>query len=270
MGAAVMAARDFLARGLVRIGVRPNMITLAGCGFTVAAGVFLAAGAGDLLCGAGLWGRWLQQHNPAGVGLSAWNLWAFAMLIASAACDMLDGAVSRLGDSRTTFGAFLDSTLDRVSDFAIFGGIAVYYASRGNVTYTLLAMLAVCHAFNISYTRARAEDLIPRCRVGYWQRGERYAAVLISLAAFNVPAMLWQQAISPAFTVWRRVWHTWQVTNGRTPNEDPRQGTWFDKLRLWRWPRMTWPYDLVTGLNVAWLIFAPIPQTDVLRNVLGW
>jgi CDP-diacylglycerol--glycerol-3-phosphate 3-phosphatidyltransferase len=201
------------------------------------------------------------------VGLSAWNLWAAACLILCGATDMLDGAVARLGNSGSKFGAFLDSTVDRFSDFAIFAGIAVYYAWRGNVTLNLLAMVCIANAFAISYTRARAETLIPRCRVGYWQRGERYAAILIGVFAFNVPAMLWQQALSPAFTVWRRIWYTRQVTGGQSPAEDPRQGTWWDKLQPWHWPRGTWPYDVITGLNILYLIFAPVPATDVLRLI---
>lgn len=269
IGTGFMAARDFLARGLVAMGIKPNTLTLAGFVFTAAAGALLARGAGDRLSGTCLWGEFLTHANPGYIGLSSWNLWAAVMMVLCGATDMLDGAVARIGHSASTFGAFLDSTLDRFSDFVIFAGIAFFYAWHANVTYTLLAVLCISNSFNISYTRARAETLIPRCRVGYWQRGERHAAVLISLFAFNVPAMLWQQAISPAFTVWRRIFYTWQVTRGKTPVEDPRQGNWFDKICPWHWPRMTWPYDVVTGLNIAFLIFAPIPQTDVIRHWLG-
>ena len=248
------------------MGVRPNALTLAGFGITAAAGVFLALGAGDRLTGTALWGRWLSARNPDSIGLSAWNLWAGGCLILCSAVDMLDGAVARIGKLGTTFGAFLDSTIDRFSDFAVFAGIAVYYACRGNVTFTLLAIVCICNAFSVSYTRARAENLIERCHVGYWQRGERTAAIVISLFAFNVPAMLWQQAISPAFTVWRRIFHTWQVMHGKSPAEHPSGGPWWHRIQLWRWPRMSWPYDLITGLNIAFLIFAPIPQTDLIRR----
>ncbi|NQU75214.1 MAG: CDP-alcohol phosphatidyltransferase family protein [Planctomycetes bacterium] len=268
IGGGLRAARDAQARTLIALGIRPNTLTLAGFGFTVAAGVFLALGAGDSFTGCGPWGRLLSRHNPGYIGLSAWNLWAGACLYLAGATDVLDGAVARIGRWHSTFGAFLDSTIDRFSDFAIFTGIAFYYLWRGNATYSLLAILSICNGFAISYTRARAEDLIERCSVGYWQRGERGAAIFISVLAFNVPAMLWQQAISPAFTVWRRIHYTWQVTAGRTPPEHPRDGSWWDRIQAWRWPRMSWPYDIVTGLNIVFLIFAPIPQTDLIRQLL--
>ena len=269
IGTGFMAARDLLARGLLALGVRPNTLTLAGLAFTAAAGVFLAMGAGDRLTGTRLWARFLSTHNPNSIGLSAWNLWAATCLLLCSATDMLDGAVARIGKFGSAFGAFLDSTVDRFSDFAIFAGIGVYYAWRGNVTYALLAMVCFCNSFAISYTRARAEDLIERCRVGYWQRGERTAAVIIGVLAFNVPALLWQQAISPAFTVWRRIYHTWRVTHGKTSAEHPRDGTWWQRLQPWRWPRMSLPYDAVTAFNIAFLIFAPIPQIDLIRICAG-
>ena len=104
--------------------------------------------------------------------------------------------------------------------------------------------------------------------VTLFENGERMAAVLISLFAFNVPAMLWQQAISPAFTAWRRIKCTRDLLEGRTIVEDPRQGAWLDRIKLWRWPRMTWPYDLITAANIAFLIFAPIPQVDIIRRLV--
>jgi phosphatidylglycerophosphate synthase len=268
IGHGFIAARDAIARRLIILGVSPNALTMLGFAFTVAAGVFLALGAGDKLHGRGLWRTWLGQFDPPGIGLSSWNLWAATCLILASATDMLDGAVARLGNSSTKFGAFLDSTIDRLSDFAIFAGIGFYYAWRANATYTLLAMMSLCNAYLISYTRARAESLVPNFKAGYWQRGERMAAVLISLFAFNVPAMLWQQAISPAFTAWRRIKCTRDLLEGRTIVEDPRQGAWLDRIKLWRWPRMTWPYDLITAANIAFLIFAPIPQVDIIRRLV--
>jgi hypothetical protein len=118
----------------------------------------------------------------------------------------------------------------------------------------------------ISYARARAEDLIDACRVGYWQRGERSTAVLIAAAAHNVPALLWQQAALPLLTVLRRIGHTHAVLGGKRPPADPREGGWGLKIRLWRWPRGTAGYDLVTAVNIAWVIFAPVGMPDLLRQ----
>jgi phosphatidylglycerophosphate synthase len=268
IGQGFIFARDAVARGLIAIGVSPNALTITGGFFTAAAGVFLAMGAGDRLHGQGLWASLLGRLDGPGVGLSPWNLWAGACLVLCSATDMLDGAVARLGNAGTVFGGFLDSTLDRFSDFAIFAGIGFYYAWRGNATYTLLAMMSMFNAYAISYARARAESLAPNFKAGYWQRGERIAAVVISVFAYNIPAMLWQQAISPVFTIWRRIKCTRDAIEGRPIVEDPRRGAWLDRIQPWRWPRMTFPYDLITGANIAWLIFAPIPQWDLIRRLV--
>jgi CDP-diacylglycerol--glycerol-3-phosphate 3-phosphatidyltransferase len=256
IGSGFILARDFLARGLVRLGVTPNGLTMAGMVITAGAGVCYALGAGKSFG----W-RW-DIH----AGRNAWLLLAGALMVLASACDMLDGTVARIGNKKTTFGAFLDSTLDRFSDFVVYAGIAVYYAaaSPANVTYCLLAMLAFFNSFMISYARARAEDLIDHCTIGYWQRGERSAAILIGTFAYNVPAILVQQGLSTLFTALRRISYTQSVLAGRAPIEDPRQGGWWLKVRLWRWPRMTWAYDLVTGINIAFLIFARIPSCDPL------
>ncbi len=253
----VTAARDSLARGLARAGVSPNALSLTGMALMVAAGVLYAFGAGS---------RFAWSLVPFAEA-NCYLLLAGIMLLLSSACDMLDGAVARVGGRKTRFGAFLDSTLDRYSDFAVYAGIAVYYAWQepANVTFVLLAMMAFMNSFMISYTRARAEDLIESCSVGYWQRGERSAAILIGTFAYNVPALLLQQAMLPALTVLRRIFHTRAVLAGRPPAIDPRQGGLWVKIRLWRWPRMTVPYDMVTGTHIAWLLLARIDAADVLR-----
>ena len=261
IGAGFAIARDFIARGLIRIGVRPNGITMTGMCITFAAGVCYALGAGDAFA-------WSWR---VGAGASAWPLTAAAMLILAMACDMLDGAVARLGDLKTTFGAFLDSTVDRYSDFAVYAGItAAYTLSRpANVTFVLLSMLAFFNAFMISYTRARAEDLIDSCTVGFWQRGERSAAILIATFAHNIPALVVQQAALPLLTVLKRILPTRAVLMGKTPLTDPRKGNFWAKIRLWDWPRMTVPYDIVVGANIAWLIFADFAAPDPVRAILG-
>lgn len=245
VGFGFSTARDALARGLVKVGVTPNMLTLAGAAVTAGAGVCYALGA--------VRGYWFIAS--AGV-----------LLFVASACDMLDGAVARIGGKASVFGEFLDSTLDRFSDFAIYAGIAVGYASLApaNITFALLAMLSFFNSFMISYSKARAENLIESCPVGYWQRGERSAAVLIATFANNIPALLVQQAILPMFTVLRRMLYTKGVTEGKQIIIDPRKGGLWLKLHLWYWPRMSPAYDLVTCLNIAWLIFAPIEAADIL------
>ena len=261
VGAGFVAARDFLAKGLVRAGVTPNTLSLAGMVITAAAGVCYALGADRPFA----WG--LHPRAPA----NAYLLLAGALMVLALACDMLDGAVARLGNCKTRFGAFLDSTLDRYSDFAVYVGIAAAYACRNpaNVTFVLLSMLAFFNSFMISYARARAEDLIESCRVGFWQRGERSAGILIATFAHNIPALVVQQAALPFLTVLRRILYTRAVLQGKSPPTDPRQGGFWLKARLWYWPRMTVPYDFVVGVNIAWLLFARFDAPDPLRSLLG-
>ncbi len=248
VGFGFSTARDAVARCLVKVRVTPNALTLTGAGFTAAAGACYAMGAGRSY---------------------ALLVWAAVLIIFASACDMLDGAVARIGGKSTVFGGFLDSTLDRFSDFAVYAGIAVGYASLApaNITFVLLAMLAFFNSFMISYSKARAEDIIESCPVGYWQRGERSAAILIATFANNLPALLVQQAILPMFTVLRRMLYTKAITEGKQVQTDPRTGGLWLKLHLWYWPRMSLPYDFVTGVNIAWLIFAPIAATYLLGQL---
>jgi CDP-diacylglycerol--glycerol-3-phosphate 3-phosphatidyltransferase len=241
-------ARDFLARGLIRVGVAPDALTVLGAGVTAGAGVCLAAGAGT---------GFAWSLDPA-APKTAYPLLAALLLVLASACDMLDGAVARLGQCGTSFGAFLDSAVDRFSDFAVWAGIAYFY-SRGRWADPLmvtLSMLALFHGFVISYAKARGENMIPAFNDGYWQRGERFCAVLIGTLGYNMPALLWQQATLPAFTALRRILHVRAVLAGRQPVADVRRGPAWRKLCLWLWPRMTVPYDVVTAANIAWLIFA--------------
>lgn len=241
--------RDAWARGLVRMGVTPNMLTLLGAAFQFVAAACL------VVCASDRWGL-----ARAG-GRLAWAAAVPILLFCSFACDMLDGAVARLGKLGTPLGAVLDSSIDRFSDMAIYLGIALHFSLRGNVTYSLLAMLALCNATLISYIKARAETLIPDCSPGYWMRGERCAAMLIAACSAHVPAVLWQQAILPALTVVRRLVWTYEVLAAQaagTPPPDP--GPFRDGRRWlapWRFPRGSVPYDVVTGLNIAFILFAP-------------
>jgi CDP-diacylglycerol--glycerol-3-phosphate 3-phosphatidyltransferase len=250
VGFGFSTARDTIARGLVALRITPNALTLTGGAITALAGVFYALGAAR--------------------GDYGYLVWGAVLLIVASACDMLDGAVARIGGKSSVFGEYLDSTLDRFSDFAIYAGIAIGYASLApaNITFVLLAMLSFFNAVMISYSKARAENLIESCPVGYWQRGERSAAVLIATFANNIPALLVQQATLPMFTVLRRMLYTKAVTEGKEVIIDPRKGGLWLKLHLWYWRRMSLPYDFVTGVNIAWLIFAPIGTVDLLGKLM--
>jgi phosphatidylglycerophosphate synthase len=81
--------------------------------------------------------------------------------------------VARLGEKTSPLGAFLDSVVDRYSDFLIFGGLLAHYAAKGALGLTLLILVIICGMFMTSYARARAEGMIPRCDVGLLERPER-------------------------------------------------------------------------------------------------
>ncbi|HDY65327.1 MAG TPA: CDP-alcohol phosphatidyltransferase family protein [Phycisphaerae bacterium] len=256
-------AREWVARGLVSLGVTPNELTVFGTLMMIPAGVCYALGAGQSFA----WS--LDPRGSSG----AFLLLGGVLIIASSACDMLDGAVARLSNKSSPFGAILDSTLDRIGDFAVYAGIASYYAfhSPVNPTFTLLSMICFLNAFMISYVKARAENTIGNCGVGYWTRGERTAAVLVATLAYNVPAMIVQQAALPIFTLLRRILHTRAVLGGKTPVTNARQGRWRHKIQPWLYPRGSWPYDVMTAAYIAWLIWAPVDPArwDVIRWWIG-
>src|ERR1700740_24928 len=136
-------------------------------------------------------GGWLLRHVGSGLscpGLTpnmftflglAVNSWAaalFAMgkfrqaaavLFLAGFLDMADGQVARRVGRVTAFGAFLDSTLDRYSDLALYMGLVVYYTLIGRPFYMMLAAVAMASSFMVSYSRARAESVIPSCKVGF-------------------------------------------------------------------------------------------------------
>jgi CDP-diacylglycerol--glycerol-3-phosphate 3-phosphatidyltransferase len=244
-------ARDALARGLLRLRVRPNHLTIAGLFLMLGVGYCLARGAGQQLP----W-SWIGR-GPVGW----WPLGAGGLMVLACACDMLDGAVARLGRLGTTSGGILDSTLDRLSDMAVFFGCVLYFGRRGNLAYQVLAVVALCNAFMISYVKARAEEVIDDCSVGFWLRGERCVGILVGLLTGSVPAMLWQQAVSPFFTVLRRVTYAYQAshaleTGQPAPGRGPTPG-WRGWLQPWRCRRGSLPHDLVCAFNIFSIPLAP-------------
>ena len=142
---------DPLALALIRLHVRPNLITTVGTLVVIASATAFAVG---------------------------WARWGGFLLLFSGLFDMVDGRVARQGDMTTTFGAFFDSTLDRVGEAALFSGIAVFFlrggVPAGRVTWAVAAcLIALSASLLVSYTRARAEGLGLTAKVGIAQRAER-------------------------------------------------------------------------------------------------
>lgn len=143
-----------LVRFLIRLGVTPNTVTTVGALVVVASGV--AFGAGEVR-------------------------WGGALLLLSGGVDTLDGQVARFTGRATKFGAFYDSTLDRVGDGATFFGIAIWMLTAPGVAqpvlWAVVCLLAALSALVVSYQRARAEGLGLECKVGIAQRAERLIGI---------------------------------------------------------------------------------------------
>ena len=189
---------DPIADWLVRRGVHPNTITIWGTIFTVAGGVLYGTG-----------------H----ISIGGWLLGITALT------DVLDGTVARRSNKSSVFGAFLDSSLDRVSDGATLGGLAVFYALDpvyGSVPMVVVCLAGIIGAFLTSYTRARAEALGLDAKVGMLQRPERVVLLSAPQAFFGVALNGWVLAviiiiltITAWITVVQRVKYVYDKT--RTP-----------------------------------------------------
>jgi CDP-diacylglycerol--glycerol-3-phosphate 3-phosphatidyltransferase len=135
---------------------------------------------------------------------------AAAVVIGAGLFDMVDGRVARATDRVTRFGGFFDSVLDRYSDLAVFMGLLVYYASINRFFYIVLTAIVMTGSVMVSYTRARAECTIPKCKVGFLERPERVVLIIIG-AWFHVMApVLWVLAVLSNLTVIHRMIYTWQ------------------------------------------------------------
>ncbi len=153
---------DPVANWLVRRGVHPNAITVFGTVCTVAGGVIYATG-----------------HIS----------WGGFFLGVTALFDVLDGTVARRSNKSSTFGAFLDSTLDRLADGALLGGLAVFYALNPvhrNVPMVVVCLAGLIGSFLTSYIRARAEALGLDAKVGMLQRPERIVLLSAPQALFGL------------------------------------------------------------------------------------
>jgi CDP-diacylglycerol--glycerol-3-phosphate 3-phosphatidyltransferase len=130
------------------------------------------------------------------------------IILAAGLFDMLDGAVARAGNKVSEWGGFFDSVVDRYSDFLILGGILAHFSKLEDSGMTLLLVVILCGTFLVSYVRARAELVIPRCAVGLMERPER----IILLSAGSIfgffHTALWILAITTHITALHRIWYT--------------------------------------------------------------
>jgi CDP-diacylglycerol--glycerol-3-phosphate 3-phosphatidyltransferase len=186
-----------IVRQIARLDPNPNLISVIGLGINVFAALLYGYG---------------------------WFFYAGLVMIFANIFDMLDGQVARLTGRVTKFGAFLDSSLDRLSDMIVFLGIIIFYSRDTQYHSTLYAALtgaALIGSVMVSYTSARAESLIPKCDVGFLRRPER--VVLLILGSLTVwpdsnhpllnkmPATIWLMAVLSYWTFGHRLYHTWRA-----------------------------------------------------------
>jgi CDP-diacylglycerol--glycerol-3-phosphate 3-phosphatidyltransferase len=132
------------------------------------------------------------------------------VVIGAGLFDMVDGRVARETNRVTRFGGFFDSVLDRYSDLGLLVGLLVYYASINRYFYVVLTAIVMTGTVMVSYTRARAENTIPRCKVGFLERPERVVLIIIGALFNRMAQVLWVIAILSNITVIHRMIYTWQ------------------------------------------------------------
>ena len=168
---------------LFRKRVNPNLLTVLGALISLLAATALALG---------------------------WFIVGGVLVLVGGAFDLVDGVVARHHGISTRFGAFLDSTLDRLADMALLLGIAMYYALEGEPGFVLLAGYALVASVLVSYAQARAELVVPGFRVGLLERAERVGILALgALLGLMVPA-LWIIAIGSTITVIQRFTHAYR------------------------------------------------------------
>src|ERR1700693_6400840 len=149
-------------------------------------------------------------------GGAAWLLavgqlrWAGVVIIGAGLFDMVDGRVARATNRVTRFGGFFDSVLDRYSDLALLVGLLVWYGSINRPSYVVLTALVMAASVMISYTRARAENSIPSCKVGFMERPERVVLLIIGALFDRMAPVLWVIAVLGNLTVVHRMVYTFQ------------------------------------------------------------
>jgi len=185
-------ARGFASRsvvGLTRTRITPNALTASGV----------------LLCGTASLLVLLENRNEI-----LWYWVAAAVFVLSSLLDILDGALARAGGKTTPFGAFLDSTTDRVSEGFMLTAIAYVLARQHHPVFVGVAMAAVAGSFLVSYTRAKAETLGLRGDVGIGSRAERVAVITAGLVLAPWGVLPWSLvllACTAWITVGQRVLH---------------------------------------------------------------
>jgi len=174
----------------VALRIHPNILTFVGVLINVAAAWQLAFG----------------HCISAGVIMIVANIF-----------DFIDGKVARELHAESKFGGFWDSVIDRFSDIALFIGLIYLYSSLRRTDYVMITALAMMFAIMTSYTRARAESLITKCKVGFMERPERIVLFMIGAFTNRMAAVMWVIGVLSIFTVADRILYTYRELKNAQP-----------------------------------------------------
>ena len=184
IGSACMFPLRAIIRACVTLRIHPNVLTLIGVIIN-----FLAA-----------WQFGLGRFVPAGLIMLVANIF-----------DFIDGKVAEETNQASRFGGFWDSVMDRFSDLSLFIGVMYLYSRLGRTDYVMVAAFAMMFSVMTSYTRARAESMINKCKVGFMERPERIVLVMIGAFTNRMGAVLWIILVLSVITVLDRIYFTWQA-----------------------------------------------------------
>jgi CDP-diacylglycerol--glycerol-3-phosphate 3-phosphatidyltransferase len=256
IGFAVSLPLRVIVLTCVKLRIHPNVLTTIGVLLNVVAAVELASGR---LFSAGWW------------------------MVAANMFDYIDGNVAREGHVVSEFGGFFDSVMDRFSDISLFIGMIALYNERGtgHGDYVMITSLAMMFSVLTSYTRARAESLVEKCKVGFMERPERVVLFMIGAFTNRMAAVLWAILVLSIVTVLARIYFTWRelkagrslaaVKAGTAPLPIPstQVGTVQRVVTLpvriiwrglfWTYERASWQFDVMVLLLFAFMWCTP-PQ----------
>lgn len=177
---------DTMRNRLIESRLTPNAISLTGLVLCLASAVLV----------------WQEQWIAGGIAF-----------IVGSVCDTLDGRYSRMSGKGTPFGAFLDSTLDRIEEGVMLAAIGVYFASEADKLAVFGVVVAAVASLMVSYTRARAEALGVECKVGFGNRAARVAILSAGILLFGVgvdealEAAVYILAVLGTITFLQRIFH---------------------------------------------------------------
>ncbi len=178
IGRIFMFPLQLIISACVALRIHPNILTFVGVIINVAAAWALALG----------------KFVTAG-----------AIMVVANIFDFIDGKVALELKEVSAFGGFWDSVIDRFSDIALFIGLIYLYSERGRTDYVMVTALAMMFAIMTSYTRARAESIIKKCKVGFMERPERIVLFMIGAFTNRMAAVMWVILVLSIFTVADRI-----------------------------------------------------------------